>query len=616
MPCRRHASSNEGGVTIAFPSTVRTVALLVGLLATAAPAPAQVLTKAQQKCLIAAAGGVPRLSGATFRSIAGCLADGAKGKLGGTVTACAAGDPTGAIAKANAKYAATFATRCTGTDKAGAPRRAPFGVTDPATVTAAAASAEAALVADALGIDLDAALVPAASDKAASKCQQSAVRSVGSCQAAWTKAFVGCAATGVKRKTMPITSGAALATCVGSDPKRTIEKACGKIATTLGKQCTRAGVAFPGVLPGCGGADATATAACLARAVACRTCRTLVTSADVAPDCDALDDGAANGSCPAGSPVPTATATSAATPTPSASPTPTVTATPLVIGPLTCPLDGFSSALAVSTHDFFLFRELAGAIDVECGTVDPATGLAACTCSIDGIEPVAVTGVGWACIRPAAGCPPGFVACRPGPSLDFMTDAHHTLGACTGNAGCAASCATTCGAAGTEVLTSGCEGYCSGGGNDGAACAGDLLCPGGVCNGPDHGIHGQICQCQCLGTSVDFAATSGLTCNLGVDVAVESTLPCGDGDIVLEIGPRCVPFTTGRTDTLIADADNVAMREVRPDGAFYGIPRACAALASDGPEGLTIAATAAFLDAPVIGDMAFTFVLTCGPELP
>ncbi len=606
---------------IAFPPAVRTAVFAATMLAIAVPAVGQVLTKAQQKCVLGAAGGVRRLTAATHRNVAGCLASAAKGKLIGTVAACAGGDPKGTIAKAAAKAGTTFTQRCAGTDKAGAPRRPPFGVTDPATVATAAASAEAGLIADALGTDLDGALVPIAADKAGAKCQQAAVKALGGCQAAWLNAFATCAGTGLKRKIAPITSGAALAACIGTDPKRTIAKACGKLAPTLTARCARAGVGLPTALPGCGGADVTASAACLARAVGCRTCRGVAASGALTPDCDTVDDGLVNGSCGSGGPAPTATvtvtpggtATPGPTPTPTTSATPTAVATPLVIGTHACALDTFSSALAVSTHQFFLFRELFGAIDLDCGTVDPATGTAPCSCSLEHVEPVQVTGVGWACIRPAAGCAAGAIACEPGPPLDLMTTAHHTLGTCTGNAACGATCAATCGAAGTEVLTSACEGFCAGGANDGLACAGDLLCPGGICTGPDHGLHGQICQCQCLARGGDAVPAAGLTCNLGVDVAVESTLPCGDGDIVLEIGPRCVPFTTGRTDTLIADADNVAMREVRPDGAFYGIPRACDAIAADGPAALTLAATAAFLDAPVIGDMAFTFVLTCGP---
>lgn len=610
------------------PSVAAAVPFAAGALLFASQALAEPLTTAQRKCAEGLHGALRRVAAATTATIAGCLTRAAKGTLAGPLAACTTGDPRGAIAKATGTAAELEARRCTGTDKAGSPKRPAFGVAAPAAAAPAVAAKEAALVAAVLGPDLDAALVPIADDKAASKCQRAVLKAVTGCEDAWLGAFNACAAAGFKHRTAPIGDAAALAACIGADPKGTRARACGapggggKLGTTLAKKCR--GVALAAAFPGCAVADPAPLHACLATAVACRACRALVESVTLARDCDALDDGLANASCPGPlgpsptpSPTPPAPATATATPTPTPTPTrtatPTPAATPLVIGPQTCTLSADDSTIAVFTHEFFLFRALGGTVELDCGAIDPASGRGVCTCRVVELDPVEVTGIGWACLRPAAGCPAGTIDCDGGAALDLMTTAHHTLGACDGNASCAAACASACAAAGAEMLTSGCEGFCAGGANDGAACAGDLLCPHGICTGPDFGPHGNVCQCQCLARGGAPAPGAGLACNLGVDVAVESALPCGDGDVVLEIGPRCVAFTTGATDTVIRDADNVPDREVRPDSAFYGIPRGCDALATSGPGALTLAATAGFLDAPVVGDMAFTFIMTCAP---
>jgi hypothetical protein len=53
----------------------------------------------------------------------------------------------------------------------------------------------------------------------------------------------------------------------------------------------------------------------------------------------------------------------------------------------------------------------AGALDVQCGELNPKTGKAECTCDIIEFEPLQISGVGFVCITPFSGCAVGSVDC-------------------------------------------------------------------------------------------------------------------------------------------------------------------------------------------------------------
>jgi hypothetical protein len=104
----------------------------------------------------------------------------------------------------------------------------------------------------------------------------------------------------------------------------------------------------------------------------------------------------------------------------------------------------------------------------------------------------------------------------------------------------------------------------------------------------------------------------GLHCNLGVAVDVETALPCGNGDVLFQIGDRCVPSTTEATQAVIVDANNVSGEQI-PSGVdiYAGLPLTCAQLVTDRPSGLALASRVNILDVDHAGDTAFAFVLIC-----
>ena len=228
------------------------------------------------------------------------------------------------------------------------------------------------------------------------------------------------------------------------------------------------------------------------------------------------------------------------------------------------------------------------------------------------VEPVETLGGLWACVSPVAGCAAGSIACSGGPSRDAAIAADHDVGACSGHADCAAQCAAHCAAAGAGVWDSGCEGFCDGGGSDGAACTADAECPGGRCNGVPGGAHGNVCQCQCLDLEGAPSTPGGLRCDLGARIRIEAALPCDGADVVVDTGERCLPLTTETAQATLVDRDHVA-GEMLPSGSdvLGGVPLSCDALRADGSAGLVLVSAANAFDVPLAGDVYLIFGLGC-----
>src|SRR5262245_46399259 len=422
------------------------------LLFSAAAAIAQPQTKEQRKCTLAMNGALLGTVAAAGKSISACIKDGSKASLPSTIESCLTADRGGKVAQAAADSDEQFTKRCTGTSKKdpAVPKRPPYGVTDAPTVPAAAREMALSIAHDVFGPDLDAAVVAAASDRDAAKCQQSVAKRAGKCAAARLKVFNGCKGKGLKDAQAPFDGADDLAACFDVDPKGKIAKQCdlleagagGKvdgIRKAIGKKCAAKGVGLGATLPCCASAGLEQTHACIERAVKCRVCLAIDRADGLTRDCDLFDDGAANESC-----IP-----------------------PLVIGQHHCPLTP-DSGFVFETAMFFDIFALAGAVDIACGTVDSATDRAPCSCSLAQIDPIPIPGLGVACIRSAAGCPPGEISCAGGDLYNSAITSQHNIGVCTGNAGCAAQCATSCSA--TLVFDSACEGFCRGGANAGASC--------------------------------------------------------------------------------------------------------------------------------------------------
>lgn len=580
------------------PCFFRRSRLLLGTLVVlaAGTAAAQPQTKDQRACTGAMNGALAAVASAAAADVVGCIQDGSKGKLATSVDACALADRKGKVAKATDKAGDAFAKRCTGTSRvpAGAPRKPPYGVSDAATVDAAALDGGRAPFHDVLGADIDGAVLREASGKAAARCQQRVVADLRGCAATLLREFNACKKSGLARKASPFDDAADLAACFGADPKGKIARRCDRrvevrpgkldldsLRKGLATRCSVPGVDLTAALPGCAAADVEGAHACLERAARCRACLALRAGDALDLDCDLLDDETDNESC-----VPP-------------------------LGTFTCELDPDSSFLFESRAGF-LGGTLAGSVEIACGAVDASTGTAACACSLGDVAPVEVPGTGWACMTPAGSCAAGTIDCDGGSALDFAISADHDIGACTGNADCAAQCGTACTAAGAATWDSGCEGFCEGGASDGAACTSAAQCPGGACNGVAGGAHGNVCQCQCIDRTGGTSVAGGLRCDLGVHLRVESALPCDGADVLLDVGERCLPFTTEGAQASLTDQDHVAGDDL-PHGTdeLGGAALSCDTLRSAGTSGLLTVSAANAFDVRLAGDVYLIVGLAC-----
>jgi hypothetical protein len=94
------------------------------------------------------------------------------------------------------------------------------------------------------------------------------------------------------------TLAADLAARLETDVGGRVARAEAALATAIGRRCAAVSD-LATAFPGCAAGDAAELGACAARAARCRACRMIAAFDALLLDCDALDDAAANGSCPA-----------------------------------------------------------------------------------------------------------------------------------------------------------------------------------------------------------------------------------------------------------------------------------------------------------------------------
>jgi hypothetical protein len=228
-----------------------------------------------------------------------CLANAAKGlsgKLGtpATAQACLANDVAGRLAAGGIALAERDDLLC---------RPAPaFGYAGAEAVEAAARTEGAALMADLFGPDLDAAIAPVGAGPDAAACQQETARRTHALVDALFKTAVARKkAVLAGKKVLAVTNAEALAldlvATLASDPSGRVAKAEAALAAGIDRRC--AATALVSAFPACEPADAGTLAACAGRAARCRFCRMLTAFDELVVHCDAFDDGAAQGSCPA-----------------------------------------------------------------------------------------------------------------------------------------------------------------------------------------------------------------------------------------------------------------------------------------------------------------------------
>lgn len=322
-------------------------------------------------------------------------------------------------------------------------------------------------------------------------------------------------------------------------------------------------------------------------------------------------------------PVPTATPTSTpthtftptATNTPTLTPTntmpPTPTDTPAVpIGTHRCTLSN-ASKLALETELFPVPPlNLTGSIDIDCGTIDPATGKSVCECSIVSFDAIPIVGIGTVCVDAGtAPCDQGEIDCDGGNVLGWNLMSDRKLGTCTGNDSCAADCATHCSGMGAEVFQSGCDGFCSGGSADGDACTADTDCPGGSCNGQDGVGLGNVCGCQCLAQTGTASAAGSMACNLPsrIFVVLPAGSPCTSPPTI-NLGTLCLPLTTDTASGVVTNA-NGGTGKIGPNSST-GTPFQCGSLQESVTSGGKLTGVVNFFGS-TLGDLVVTISSVC-----
>ena len=179
-----------------------------------------------------------------------------------------------------------------------------------------------------------------------------------------------------------------------------------------------------------------------------------------------------------------------------------------------------------------------------------------------------------------------------------------------GNADCSAMCDAYCANLGGNYAqhTSGCEGFCNGGPNDGFPCGESPDCPDGACVGLASGVvlHPFACQCQCVQLAGAPSPAGTISCFLSARIVLESSAPCDGLDIASVQG---VPLTTDATSGVILDPLLQLGTQVGPL-LRQGTPISCSALEADNLTGMTIFGIFASLDS-TLGDFATPFKFVC-----
>lgn len=193
---------------------------------------------------------------------------------------CLTADLRGRVARASSRVETIDATRC-------APPPS-FGYAGAPAVIGAGSTLAAALAADLFGLDLDAAIFPA-------KCQARVVHNLAKMSDAELRTFGACKKAGLADGT--ITDTASLASCldaITADQEGKIARVRARLAADDARHCElyNRDILFPGY---CAFADDFLP--CVDVRLRCRVCEALNQMDALGVDCEAFDDGLANGSC-------------------------------------------------------------------------------------------------------------------------------------------------------------------------------------------------------------------------------------------------------------------------------------------------------------------------------
>lgn len=273
-----------------------------------------------------------------------------------------------------------------------------------------------------------------------------------------------------------------------------------------------------------------------------------------------------------------------------------------------------------------LFGDIAGAIDITCDPeTEDANGKRACTCELQTWTPSEVTGLGFICVTPLAGCPVGEMDCDGGNSLGIDAADDSQIGTCASHADCASQCDTYCAGLSKVQWRSGCESLCQAGSRDGQTCicdkagtggctggiAGTNDCPGGSCVGKNNELD-QDCQCQCIDYATGGPSAAGdIRCNLGMGFRIVPSLPCPNPDVSIYINqpPVCIPLTSQ-----VATGETIIANENQSPGigphTLFGAAETCSNFDTSITTGLQLVANIGSFD-NTLGDVRAHLTLDC-----
>lgn len=245
------------------------------------------LTRREQTCIKAINLAVGRVADIQGKVSAGCVRDGGRGTIANAQT-CVELDARGRVGGNQSRALRLVGRACTTVPS--------FGAGDVGAANDAARDEAIELLADVFGPDLQDALIQMADDRAGALCQQWVSGSYEKLAAMLRREFYACKSA--RMKLASIRSRAGMESCFdnwSTDPRGKLLKARQRLARTIDDKCADVdhSIAFPGAC-----SSRPDIAACIEEQIACRVCRTLNVTDALDADCDWIDDGAENVSCP------------------------------------------------------------------------------------------------------------------------------------------------------------------------------------------------------------------------------------------------------------------------------------------------------------------------------
>jgi len=196
---------------------------------------------------------------------------------------CNADDSKAKVAGAVSKLTAFDTTKCV-------PDPPSYGYTDAGTTGGAAVGEMNNAVSDVLGSG------PTVNTTADANCLVGINKTFAKAMDTKLKEYIRCK-KGVKKPNVTAFDSLDLSRCIGADPKGKIQKALDKMSAQV-DNCTAAGADLLQGFPGCGSANPVVLKQCLSERVKCRACLAIGTEDNLAGECDLLDNGAIDTSCP------------------------------------------------------------------------------------------------------------------------------------------------------------------------------------------------------------------------------------------------------------------------------------------------------------------------------